>query len=203
VSPRLTLALEGGELELADEGRILLLHPAADAELNALPNDRLLAVQPFRPDHDALERRGIAVAPALPDGETFAAAVVFQPRSKDLARALVALAAGATDGPVIVDGAKTDGIESLLKDLRRRVDLRGTLSKAHGKIAWFAADQGGPGFDDWAEVTSDVDRFRTRPGVFSADAVDPASALLAEHLPEKLGGHVIDAGAGWGFLSDR
>src|SRR5690606_19091971 len=45
-------------------------------------------------------------------------------------------------------------------------------------------------------------RFRSRPGVFAWDRVDPASVLLAGHLPEGLAGRAADLGAGWGYLSD-
>ena len=204
MSARLSLVLERGDLELPDEGRILLLHPTEASELTALPAGRVLAVQPFRPDFEALERRRIAVAPELPEGERFAAAVIFVPRARDLARALVAQAVAVCDGPVVVDGARTDGIEPLVKALRGRVELDGSIAKAHGRIAWFAVAPGlAQGFDDWREQAGEVEGFRTLPGVFSADAVDPASALLAEHLPDKLGGHVADLGAGWGYLSAR
>jgi len=37
--------------------------------------------------------------------------------------------------------------------------------------------------------------------VFSADGVDLASAMLVEELPETMGAHVADLGAGWGYLS--
>ena len=39
----------------------------------------------------------------------------------------------------------------------------------------------------------------TVPGIFSADGIDPASALLADNLPEKLGARVADLGGGWAF----
>ena len=42
----------------------------------------------------------------------------------------------------------------------------------------------------------------TVPGVFSADHVDPGSEALAAALPATLKGHVIDLGAGWGYLAD-
>ncbi|MGR3804464.1 class I SAM-dependent methyltransferase [Marinibacterium profundimaris] len=202
MSARLSLVLENGDLVLPDEGQILLLHPTAGAELSALPRERVLAVQPMRPDHDALAARGFEMAVAVPEGERFAAVVVFLPRAKDLARALVAQAAGVCDGPLVVDGAKTDGIESLLKDLRKRAGVEGTLSKAHGKIAWTVAPDS-EAFADWRETPGEADGFRTVPGVFSADGVDPASALLAGALPGKLGRHVVDLGAGWGFLAAR
>ena len=37
--------------------------------------------------------------------------------------------------------------------------------------------------------------------MFSADGIDPASRLLAQTLPSKLGRRVADLGAGWGYLS--
>ncbi|MCB7212868.1 methyltransferase, partial [Lactiplantibacillus plantarum] len=44
-------------------------------------------------------------------------------------------------------------------------------------------------------------RFLSRPGVFAWDRIDPASALLAEHLPADLAGRAADLGAGYGYLS--
>src|SRR5690606_11932924 len=43
--------------------------------------------------------------------------------------------------------------------------------------------------------------FVTEAGIFSADGIDPGSALLAEKLPAHLRGKVADLGAGWGFLT--
>jgi 16S rRNA (guanine1207-N2)-methyltransferase len=71
--------------------------------------------------------------------------------------------------------------------------------KAHGKCLQFAA---APLFDDWAAADQHpLPGFVTRPGVFSADGVDPGSALLAAALPSGLAGRVADLGAGWGWLS--
>ena len=44
-------------------------------------------------------------------------------------------------------------------------------------------------------------RFISRPGVFAWDRVDPASQLLADHLPADLRGRAADLGAGYGYLS--
>ena len=121
---------------------------------------------------------------------------------RGLARALLARAVSVTDGPVIVDGAKTDGVESVLRECRKRVEVSAPLSKAHGKIFMFTA---GREFADWAEgdPVEIEGGFVTAPGVFSADGIDPGSALLAAHLPAKLGSRLADLGAGWGYLSAR
>lgn len=196
--PRLTLALAaGGALPAA--GRVLVLGPGA--ALSGLPPERTLVVEGFRPDHDALAAAGWAVVPEPGAERGFAAAVVFLPRSRAAARARVAEAAELVvpGGPIWIDGAKTDGIDTMLKDLKSRTAVSDPLAKAHGKIFRIAA---GPGFTDWrAGDLSPAPGFVTTPGVFSAEKVDPGSALLAAALPQKLPGRIADLGAGWGWLS--
>ncbi|OOY31450.1 class I SAM-dependent methyltransferase [Thioclava sp. F36-6] len=197
--PRLSLALEMPEA-LPPEGDIALFAPVGTLDLGGLPVDRLVAIQPEKPDHDVLAQRGVRVSPTA-EG-SYAAAIIFAPRAKAEARALIAEACQrvAPGGPIYVDGVKTEGIDSLLKELRGRVDLSAPIAKAHGKIAWFAA---APDLlSDWAaQDIHPVEGFVTRPGVFSADAVDEGSALLAECLPDSLPSKVADLGAGWGWLS--
>ncbi len=199
MSSRLTLAFDTG-LPLPSDGQIGVFHPRAGMELELLPRDRVRIIQPLRPDHDAFAALGYVTAPRADPADRFALSLVCLPRAKSLARALVAQAAACTDGLIVVDGAKTDGIDSLLRDTRKRTDIAGQLSKAHGKLFWFAADP--DAFADWQppEVQT-TDGFRTAPGVFSADGIDPASQLLARHLPHHVGNHVADLGAGWGYLS--
>ncbi|MFT3687915.1 methyltransferase [Paenirhodobacter sp.] len=194
--PRLSLALDA----LPAEGRIALFRPVAGTDLSDLPAGRLYAVQGFRPDHDALAARGIAVAPA-PEGP-YTAAIVFLPRAKAEARALIASACATVvpGGPVWVDGLKTDGVDSVLKDLRARVPVSDPIAKAHGKIFRFAAAPGV--LSDWqGQPASPAPGFTTLPGVFSADGVDRGSALLAECLPATLPARMADVGAGWGWLA--
>jgi 16S rRNA (guanine1207-N2)-methyltransferase len=171
----------------------------ADHDLSALPRSAEM-VQPFRPFHDHLQSLGFN---ATPTSETACEdAIVFLPRAKALARALIAQTCARAKGTVVVDGAKTDGVDSLMKDIRKRVPVEGPIAKAHGKIFWFQANA--ETFTNWAAPESQrVDGFQTAPGVFSADGIDPASDLLAAALPPKLGPRVADLGAGWGFLSAR
>jgi 16S rRNA (guanine1207-N2)-methyltransferase len=194
-SARLSLALETGAIELPAEGRIAVYRPRVGDDLSALPRDRVVVVTGFKPDRDQFATH-YSVTPEPP----YAAAIVCLPRSREAARALIAQAATevAPGGWVAVDGQKTDGIDTALKDLRGRVDLSESLSKAHGKLASFTV---GPDLSDWAARPTTVAGFQTLPGIFSADGPDPGSVLLAENLPEKLGSKVADLGAGWGFLA--
>lgn len=195
-SERLEKALQDGAW-LLPAGRIGVWRPRAGDDLSMLPKDRVTVLTGFRPDHDWFAAQGYATEPSPP----YAGALVCLPRARDHARALLAEAAAAVvpGGPVAVDGQKTDGIESLLKELRALVPLGGALSKAHGKLAVFPA---GPQLAGCAARDTRIEGgFLTRPGVFSADGPDHGSALLAELLPAKLGPKVVDLGAGWGYLS--
>lgn len=198
---RILHAFDAGLLRLPTAGPIAVFGPQPGDDLSPLGRDRVRVITGFRPDYDAFAAAGYSVATA-PEGE-YAAALVCLPRARAEARALVAQAAAhlPKGAPLIVDGQKTDGVESALRDLRGRVDPGEPVAKAHGKLAVFASP-GAATFADWAAVPVDLpEGFRTLPGVFSADGIDPGSALLAAALPEKLPRKVMDLGAGWGFLS--
>jgi 16S rRNA (guanine1207-N2)-methyltransferase len=194
-SQRLSLALESGALTLPATGQIAVYRPRIGDDLSDLPQERTVVLTGFKPDHDHFAQ-GRSVTPAPP----YAAALVCLPRSREAGRALIARAAAevAPGGVIAVDGQKTDGIDTALKDLRARVPLSESLSKAHGKLATFAA---GPDLSDWLARPAVVDGFQTLPGIFSADGPDRGSVLLADALPAKLSGKVADLGAGWGFLA--
>jgi 16S rRNA (guanine1207-N2)-methyltransferase len=186
---RLIAAIEGG-LEL-HSGPALALRPAIAADLS--PLGEVQVVHGFKPafDHFAAQYD----TRTDPEG-AFAVALVTATRSKEQTRGLIAEAA-ARAPLVLVDGQKTDGIESILRDMKRRATVGHVTSKAHGKL--FSVTGGD--FSDWRAAPRQVDGFHTVPGVFSADGVDPGSALLAQALPDKLPGRMADFGAGWGYLA--
>lgn len=197
--PRLSVALDAPDA-LPPEGRIALFRPTSETDLSDLPRARVHAVQGFRPDYEVLAARGFAVSPGAEP--PYAAAVVFLPRAKAEARGLLAEAnaAVAPGGPIWVDGLKTDGVDSVLRDLRGLVAVDPPYAKAHGKIFRFTATPGALGA--WAaQPGQPAPGFTTLPGVFSADGVDRGSALLAACLPDTLPERMVDLGAGWGWLA--
>ncbi len=195
---RLPLALDSG-LVWPAEGRIAVFGPTAETDLNDIPKDRVQVINGFRPTHDVWAERGYDVS--VTGDERYAATLVCLPRAKTEARALIARACAASDGVVVIDGQKTDGIEGILKAMKARVTVHGPVTKAHGKLFWMDAPASDC-FADWAEGPTQTEGgFWTAPGVFSADGVDLASALLVDALPKKLGAQVADLGAGWGFLA--
>lgn len=197
MSLRLDLACALEAFPTAPGSAILVVSPPEGLQLDAFGDADLTFVQDMMPGAQHLTAQGFSVVPEVPETGTFDAAIVFVPRAKAAARDAVARTARVA-GQLVVDGQKTDGVEPLLKAARARMDVQGVLSKAHGKIFWGPA----PDLGDWIETSHLIDgRWTVAPGVFSADAVDPGSALLAAHLPDTLRGCCADLGAGWGFLA--
>ena len=203
MSPRLSLALEAGGVALPETGQIVVFHPRAGMDLSMLPKDRTHVVQPFWPDHAHFAGQGFdcsaEVGAQIADWQ---AAIVLVPRAKALAHELISTALSHTSGPVVIDGDKTDGIEGIYRDLRKSGTVSEAISKAHGKIFW--VDGHHMPNAPWSPPKPvSMKDFQTKAGVFSADGIDPGSALLAECLPAKLGRTIADLGAGWGYLSAR
>ena len=198
LSDRLTLALDADLFDLPATGRIAVINPQIGTDLSALPKDQTQIVTRFFPAYQAFRDAGFdtSVAPAGP----YTLAILCLPRAKAEARAMVAAAAPQTNGPLVIDGQKTDGIDSFLKAMRQKTETSAPLAKAHGKV--FVAENAD--FSDWvAPPPAQLPNgFITAAGVFSADGIDPGSQLLINALPAKLPGHVIDLGAGWGLLAD-
>jgi len=196
IGARLPLALETGRLTVPT-GRIAVFYPTPEANLRSLPAEQCEIIQPFRPAYETFKSAGYSCA--VEPTERYAMSIVCLPRAKAEARSIIAKAAAFTDGPIIIDGQKTEGVDSIFKDLRKRGDVSATISKAHGKLFWVNSHDG---LGDWGQTPALTEGgFWTGPGVFSADGVDPASKLLVQALPEKLGKNVADLGAGWGYLS--
>lgn len=176
--------------------------------LNAAPDHGLgpvVAVQDARPVYDRLPDPKAADAEAVGDGFQIGAVTLTRHRHRNRALVATAWAAVAAGGFIVVSGAKTDGIEPLIKDMRRTLGVEGVLSKAHGKVAWIPRGTATPpALEDWraaGALSANQDGFVTAPGMFSHDRIDPGSRLLAGTLPARIGPRVADLGAGWGFLS--
>lgn len=192
---RLSTALNDGSLPLP-KGKLAVLRPPAGYDFAGLPHDRLAISHSFRPDAAWWEESGHIVTPTPAKA---AAVLVIIPRSKALARGLIAQAC--TLAPlVIIDGQRSDGIDSIFNDIRAKLGHLNSITKAHGRLFWFPTTDALAGWAIPGPVTG-ADGFTTQPGVFAESGTDRGSALLAAHLPAKLPARVADLGAGWGYLS--
>ncbi|WIH04546.1 methyltransferase [Xanthomonas translucens pv. graminis] len=196
-------------------GKVLFLRARDGWALrqHALPA-QLVCEQGYRPFATALQQGGWQVraedADDHDDAGGYALVLVLPPRQRDEARALLAraLALAAPGGVVVACQSNNEGARSGEDDLQQLAGLGGKLTKHHCRVYWTAPLHGGHDAalqQRWARLDAPrpiLDgRFRSRPGVFAWDRIDPASALLAEHLPADLAGRGADLGAGYGYLS--
>ncbi|MGY4889056.1 UNVERIFIED_CONTAM: 16S rRNA methyltransferase [Xanthomonas axonopodis] len=196
------------------EGPVLFLRARDGFPLREQASTQTLTCeQSFRPFAEALERNGWTVreeSEIEADSTRYALVLVLPPRQREEARALFARAVALTapGGRVVACQSNNEGARSGEADLRQLTGLAGSLTKYHCRTYWSAplpADTDAALQARWAALDAPrkiLDgRFVSRPGVFAWDRIDPASALLVEHLPTTLAGHGADLGAGFGYLS--
>ncbi len=189
-------------------GRVLFMGARDGFPLRARNTAHVLCEQPFKPFADALEHHGLRVGEPAPD-ERFALVMLLPPRQRDARRALLAraLAHAAPDGIVLAAVANHDGARSAQADLARLAGPLQHLSKHKCRVFWARLREAAVDAAtrrEWLALDTPrptVDGLVGRPGLFAWDRIDPASALLAEHLPPDLAGRVADLGAGAGYLS--
>lgn len=180
--------------------------------LRQQPRPGLICEQSFKPDADALQRSGWSVGdPEKVDKDArHALVLVLPPRQRDEARALFvqALQRCAPGGIVVASIANDEGAKSGEADFKRLCGLDGSVSKHHCRVFWARRDDARIDtvlLAEWSTLDAERPilggRFVSRPGVFAWDRVDPASQLLAEHLPTDLRGRAADLGGGYGYLS--
>lgn len=171
----------------------------------------LVCEQDFRPAAAALERGGFArVQGELAPPARHATVLVLPPRQREQARALLARAVclAGEGGRVVAAAPNNAGARSMQDDLEALAGPVSVLSKHKCRVAW-TAPLPGPADPARCDAWLALDAPRpildgtvlSRPGLFAWDRVDPASALLAAHLPDGLSGRAADLGAGWGHLA--
>jgi len=184
------------------EGRALLVAPRPGAGIALFDPAQTVAVQTDAAAHEALVQQGIDTRTAVMG--QFDTAIVRLDRARDRSRARIAAASGAlSPGATLwIDGQKTDGVEAMLRELRGLAPVGEVISRAHGKLFAVTVPEGDWLPAGWTAAPREVaPGFVTVPGVFSADGVDPASAMLAAALPARLPTRIVDLGAGWGWLA--
>lgn len=132
------------------------------------------------------------------------------PQGKEAARWTIqaALAALNPTGRLWLFGERESGIHSLSK---RFSQVETVLCKGHLRLVSLASDsvplpEPGktnpfiPDTDGFAYVTANKLKIAVKPGVFSWQAIDPATRLLLDVLQDHPGPRLLDWGCGSGFL---
>ncbi len=205
MDPRSEVLLRQAELF---KGPVLLAGLPADDLLGSLPDAR--AWSWHAGDQAALEARfagrshyGVELPPVAFDG-----AVLFLPKSRDLANYLLnALASRLGGRQLYLVGEKRGGIEGAAKQLHAFGKPRKLDSARHCQL-WQVTVDTPP---EAQPLESLAQRFElplaegplqivSLPGVFSHGRLDRGSALLLDNLEQLPVGHVLDFGCGAGVL---
>ncbi|MBP9153967.1 MAG: class I SAM-dependent methyltransferase [Xanthomonadales bacterium] len=203
----LFLPITGGELAWPRADRVLFLRAIDGTVLRRFDAETLVCEQSFKPDALQLVRSGLTQTARA--NERFALVLVRLPRSRNQARALFAQAIhrATNDGVVVAAAANNQGARALQDDLERLAGPATVLSKHKCRVFRVPAHSAhidAALLNDWMQLDAPYPighGLLGRAGVFSADAIDPASQLLAEHLPWNLAGCAADLGAGGGYLA--
>ncbi|MDN7142281.1 class I SAM-dependent methyltransferase [Pseudomonas sp. JQ170] len=185
--------------------------------LAGLPADDLLGKLPAASgwcwhagDHAALDARfaGRSHFGVEAPAQGFDAAVLFLPKSRDLANYLLnALASRLAGRELYLVGEKRGGIEGAAKQLHAFGKPRKLDSARHCQL-WQVTVEHAPEakpLESLAErfelpLTDGALQIVTLPGVFSHGRLDRGTALLLEHLDQLPVGKVLDFGCGAGVL---
>ncbi|MCW5458139.1 class I SAM-dependent methyltransferase, partial [Pseudomonas aeruginosa] len=138
----------------------------------------------------------------------WSAAVLFLPKSRELADYLLAsLAARLPGGELFLVGEKRGGIERASKQLAAYGRPRKLDSARHCQL-WQVQVEQAPAEPDLLALAQRYSlpladgelQVVSLPGVFSHGRLDRGSALLLEHLDDLPKGHLLDFGCGAGVL---
>ena len=185
--------------------------------LAGLPADDLLGQLPHAQgwswhagDQALLEARfaGRTHFGVRPPETSYAAAVLFLPKSRELTDYLLtALAAQLAGCPLYLVGEKRAGIERAAKQLAAFGKPRKLDSARHCQL-WQVQVEDAPAAPDLDALAKHYSlqladgplTVASLPGVFSHGRLDVGSALLLEHLQQLPAGHMLDFGCGAGVL---
>ena len=188
-------------LLFSPDDKVIFFNPESVTHCLSLSFDSLVTYQTFYPVVDQLETAGIKCVQNISQ-QKFNLAIISIPKSKKLAKHLIYLATKAVpEGLIIVDGDKTSGVESIIRDLKKRTKIANVISKAHGKTVWFETPADLQIYEDFPIVVEGS--FETQAGVFSSDGIDPGSKILVDTAAQDLSGAGADLGGGWGYLSAK
>ncbi len=205
----LILPIENGDIPYTGTERVLFLRARMHPAMKLFHEGQVTCEQSFAPERDRLQAGGFTVV-AETDETDFDLVFVLPGRQRQEARAELARAATLVKpgGWVVVAALNTEGAKTLVSDMAALFGSVDQLSKNKCRVIWIeetSAELDQSLKAEWAKL--DAPRpildgaWISRPGIFAWDRIDPASRLLADHLPDTLAGKGADLGCGFGFLA--
>ncbi len=202
----LTYPLETGDIAFPVQGRILLINMRPGGVAGTFPAARTVCWNWDKWAADCWADSGYDVAPVVPDG-TFATIFLALPQQRDAALGLIAQAATllGEDGVLVVAAANDSGGHRIAGDMSPFCAGLQMASKHKCRIVWARQADLAALPVSWIEKAAPQyhagSGMWTRPGIFSWDRMDVATALLIPFVPQAQDGVFVDPGCGNGVLA--
>lgn len=146
----------------------------------------------------------------IPERPFYDQVYILLPRNVTEAQYLVALACKTLkENGILIAAAENNANGKRLNGLIEMLGLKSEIfsgNKSRCHITFKSSSLNNDVVEEWikgGQIQKNDHDFWSVPGLFSWDRIDPGSALLLEHLPQKMAGEVADFGCGYGFLSTR
>lgn len=202
----LMLPLVRGDIPLPE--RAAFMGARYHSLLEEFRDENLVLQQHFRPFAEELQSRGFNVKPVI-ESSLVPLVLALLPRNIDEARGLVAHSITILEeGGTFLCAAANDAGGGRIKKILEEFGLTGIAnqSKNHARVVWGVKAATNEQAVKEALRTGGAQKILdgslwSMPGLFSWDRVDKGSRLLAECLPDDLGGRGADFGCGYGWLA--
>lgn len=199
---RILLPFEDELVSVPDTGETLYIRPPAFLPQDFAEFPHIVCEQGFKPFSDRLTLDNLTVSPEASGTYPLILLALTRSRAENMANFARACRMVADGGQVVVSGDKTDGIDSMLKAVKKVYSIDGVLSKSHGKVFWLTPTTPAP--EEWEaaiQPSRNAFGYMTAPGMFSPEKIDVGSEMLTNYFDKSIKGAVADLGSGWGYLS--
>ncbi|GAC13758.1 methyltransferase [Aliiglaciecola lipolytica] len=200
--------------ELFETGKWLFVNPPEADIFSALSNADIYGFHQFFDVYQQCPNNQKHVFEAhypieQSEGKLFDGAVIYMPKSKEHASLLIANMAACVkpNSNIFLVGENKSGIKSadkLFANVSQRINK---IDSARHCSLYCALLENTATFDiksfikyEDIQVSKTTCKIAFMPGIFSAGALDPATQLLIENLPEQLTGNVLDFASGSGVI---
>lgn len=187
---------------------VLFLRAKVCPQLSLFSGKNLVCEQTFKPDFDALQRRGIPVTTEVQGKFDLCLALGSKQRDENFIQFAAAIDALKEGGVFLCSLPKELGAGRFEKELKRAGGAEILFVKNHCRV--FGLKRSCALHEDVVQSWRALRELKpvegcgllSRPGIFGWDKIDKGSQLLVSQLPG-LKGKIADFGSGYGFLSSH
>jgi len=199
---RILLPFRDELVTIPEGGEVLYIRPPAFLPQDFADFPHIVCEQGFKPFSDSLTQDNLTVVPRASGTFPMVLLALTRSRAENMANFARACRMVSTGGQVVVSGDKTDGIDSMLKAVKKVYDVDGVLSKSHGKVFWLTPNTPAPeAWEAAVQPKQNAFGYLTAPGMFSPEKIDVGSKMLTAYFDKSIKGAVADIGSGWGYLA--